>query len=66
MSIPQQRQCVLRNHQLFIGWHDVDGDAASRARYPQRVLGIACRIERYSEPFEPLRNPRQSFRRCLR
>ena len=58
MSIRQQRQCMLRNHQLFIGWHDVDGDAASRARYPQRVPGIAFRIERYPEPFQPLRNPR--------
>ena len=35
MPVPQQRQCVLRDHELFIGRHDVDRNSAARARYPR-------------------------------
>ena len=57
MPAPQQRQCVLRNHQLFIGRHDVDGNAAVRAGYPRSVTGVLNRIKRHAEPFEPFRDP---------
>ena len=57
MPIPQQRQCVLGNHEFFIGRHDVDRDLAIRARDPPRVTGVLGRVERHPEPLEPLRNP---------
>ena len=56
MPIPQQRQCVLGNHE-FISRHDVDRDLAIRARDPPRVTGVLGRVERHPEPLEPLGKP---------
>ena len=58
MPVPQQGQGVLCNHQLFVGRHDVDWDAAVGARNPRSVTGILDRINGHSEPFEPLGDPR--------
>ena len=63
MSVPQQRQCVLRDHEFFIGRHDVDRNAAVRAGYPRGMARILDRIKRHTEPFQPFRNPRSD---CLR
>jgi hypothetical protein len=56
VPIPQQRQCVLGNHE-FISRHDVDRDLAIRARDPPRVTGVLGRVERHPEPLEPLGKP---------
>ena len=56
--VHEQRQRVPRNHQLFVGRHDIDRNAAVGARYLQRVPGVRVGIERDAEPSEPLGNAR--------
>ena len=36
----QQCQCMSGNHQFFIGWYDVNGDAAILSRYEWLRLGV--------------------------
>ena len=51
----------MPSHELdgrtYAGRYDVDGNTAIRPRYLHRMAGVACGIERHTEPFEPLRNP---------
>ena len=46
MLIPQQGQCVLRNHTFFIGRHDIDRNFAVRAGYKRAVARVLDRIKR--------------------
>ena len=47
---------MLRNHQLFVGGHDINGDPAVGPRYFCGVRGVVGRIERDAKPAQLLGN----------
>ena len=47
---------MLRDHQLFIGRHDVEGNAAVSARDPRGMTGVLKRISD-APAIQPLRDP---------
>ena len=61
----EQRQRMLSNHQLFIGWYDIDADPAIWPRYFRTLLGVLCRVERDAEPPQLLGNTRPHRYRIL-
>jgi len=60
---------MLRNHQLFIGRHDTDRNAAVAPRYPQSCC-VVYGVEQDAEPGEPLPDAQPDvagiLRRCPR
>src|SRR5258705_13141849 len=50
--VQQQRQCMLRDHQFFVGRYDVDRNTAVGTGYQARVAGILGLVERHTKPSE--------------
>src|SRR5262245_11229221 len=59
----KEAQCVLCDHQLFVGWYDIDRNAAVLARYQRLSRGIGVRIKRDSKPGKL---PGDTFAHCRR
>ena len=53
-----QIQRVPRNHQLFVGGYDVDGNAAVLTRYHLRRGRVSTCIKRNAQPRQPIGNAR--------
>ena len=51
MSAVKQPAGMSCDHQVFVGWHNPNGDWGSRRRYERAVSGICLLVERYSDPF---------------
>src|SRR3981081_292390 len=48
--VQQQRQCMLRDHQLLVGRYDVDWNTAVGTGYQAHVAGILGLVERTTQP----------------
>src|SRR5260221_1828939 len=55
-STTDQFKRMARDHQFFIGWYDVNGDAAVLSRYKRLRLGVRTGVQRDTEPCELISN----------
>src|SRR3981189_1021136 len=56
--VQQQRQCMLRDHQLLVGRYDVDRNTAVGTGYQARVAGILGLVERNTKPSQSIDDAR--------
>src|SRR5437879_13381188 len=63
--VQQQRQCMLRDHQLLVGWYDVDRNPAVGTGYQARVAGILGLVERNTKPSQLIDYARPDTHRVL-
>ena len=56
MCSGDESQRMSRNHQLFVGRHDIKADTAVGRRDACLPAPLACRVELGAEPGEPIRD----------